>query len=169
MKLEEAINRINKIDWKRVGKVTGKDEMYLGYEYLKRIAKFIDEQNLNRKRLKPLLINVAFEMGYCSDKKYIDYCSMEVQKALIGYSVAAYNLNCYLQLVDYAEEDKELEQYLQIYEPLIQLIERGFLYSIREGGFMVYGVGFYPLHGWYERCLNASEKYIDRNNHRVSN
>ena len=36
MKLEEAINRINKIDWKRVGKVTGKDEMYLGYEYLKR-------------------------------------------------------------------------------------------------------------------------------------
>ena len=76
MKLEEAINRINKIDWKRVGKVTGKDEMYLGYEYLKRIAKFIDEQNLNRKRLKPLLINVAFEMGYCSDKKYIDYCEL---------------------------------------------------------------------------------------------
>lgn len=169
MYLKEAINRVNKIERKKADSVVEKYVGDLVYEYLRRMAGFVKEQNMSPYNVKPLFINVAFQLGDSSEKNYIKYCSLEIQKELTNTIVPEYNLNCYLQLVDYAEEDKELEQYLQIYEPLIQLIERGFLYSIREGGFMVYGVGFYPLHGWYERCLNASEKPIDRNNHMVSN
>ena len=160
MYLEEAINRINKIDWKKVKVETRKDEKDLGYEYLCRIAEFIDEHKLNKRN--PLFINIAFELGYGSDIKYIDYCNLAVQKSLIGYPVPEHNLNCYMQLADYADQNKEVVRYLQIYDPLIQLMELGFLYAYREGGFIIYGGGFYPLQGmWYERCLSASHKSID--------
>ena len=164
MYFDEAIERINKIDWKKVDCKTRRDERNLGYEYLCRVAMFINEQKLNKRN--PLFVNVAFELGYCSDKRYIDECNLEVQKALIGYPVPELNLNCYMQLADYADQNKEVVRYLQIYDPLIQLMELGFLYAYREGGFIIYGGGFYSLRGtWYERCLNASVQCIDNSNH----
>lgn len=156
----EAVNRINKIEWKEAEETTENYEMDLGHEYLRRMAEFINKQDLE-PNINPLFVNVASELGDRAETNYVEYCSLEVQEALINNSLPRYILNCYLQLADYVDHNKELERYLRIYEPLIQLLERGFLFAFREGGFMVYNVAFYPLRGeWYKRCLNAQPKSV---------
>ena len=46
-------------------------------------------------------------------------------------------------------------KYLDVYEPLINLIERGYLFEYADAGLMIYGSGLHPLNGWYERFVDA--------------
>ena len=63
---------------------------------------------------------------------------------------------CYLQLAKYSDQNPDAYKYMQVYEPLIQLLEEGFLFTYREGGLMIFGGGLYHLHHWYETYLNKN-------------
>jgi len=153
MYFDDAINRINRIEWKKSEDVMENAEKDLGYEYLRKMAEFVNEQEL-KPNVNPLLVNVASVLGDKSVMNYVEQCSSEVQESLTNNVLPKHILNFYLQLAHYADYNTEAERYLQIYEPLIQLLERGFLFAFKERGFMVYNVAFYPLCGWYERFLN---------------
>ncbi len=159
MYFDDAINRINKIEWKKLEEAMGDTEKDLGYEYLRRMAEFVNKQELP-PNINPLLVNVAFTLGDRTEINYVEQCSLEVQETLTNNVLPKHILNFYLQLAYYADYNTEVERYLQIYEPLIQLLERGFLFAFREGGLMIYNVAFYPLNGWYERFLNAQPKPV---------
>lgn len=64
-------------------------------------------------------------------------------------------LNFFLQLANYADNNKNAEPYMSIYDPLIQLLEQGYMFGFREAGLMIYNAGYYPLSGWYDRFVEA--------------
>ena len=59
----------------------------------------------------------------------------------------------YLKLSEFIDEKNILIKYLEIYNPLIRILERGGNYQYKEGGIMVQNSGLFPLHGWYEKFL----------------
>ena len=67
-------------------------------------------------------------------------------------------MNFYLQLSNYADSNEDAASYIQIYDPLIQLLEQGLIFAFREGGLMIYNSGYYPLSGWHDRFVEASPK-----------
>ncbi len=154
MNLENAIDRINKIDWNELGKPREGHDYFLAGDFLKRAAVFIKEQGI--KPINPLVLDVVAVLGDKEEINYIEYCSLEVKKALENRCTVSYVINSYLKLVDYVNKNKDVEAYLQIYEPMIQLLEMGYAYGYREGGLLFYNGGFFPLNGWYERFLDKS-------------
>lgn len=161
MHLKKAINRINTIEWGRLGGIIPPGpyndnmeyEAHLGYEYLRRMAGFIKEQNL--KPSNPLFINIAAVLGDKQETNNLAYCSLEVQYAVKDKSLLKTILNFYLQLANFADSNKNAALYLSIYDPLIQLLEHGLIFSYREAGLMIYNVSYYPLSGWYDRFVEA--------------
>lgn len=153
MYFNKAVNRINKIVWSKIESPIDNNEMYLGYEYLRRMAGFLKEQSL--KPINPLFINVASILGDKQENDYIEYCSKEVQDAVKDKALPKAILNFFLQLANYADNNKNAEPYMQIYDPLIQLLEKGYIFAFREAGLMIYNVGYFPLSGWYDRFVEA--------------
>ncbi len=152
MYLETAIKRINSIDWKRLGNSENKDDKNLGYEYLRGMAIFFRDQSLIPTN--PLFTNVASLLG---DKEIIDivnYCDTKAQEALRDKSLPKTIIMFYLQLAKYSDQTQNgVELYIHIYDPLIQLLEEGFIYAFKEGGLMIYNAKFYPLTNWYKNFL----------------
>ena len=153
MYFTKAVARVNNIVWSKSGKTLNNNVNHLGNEYLRRMAIFLKEQSL--KPVNPLCVNVASVLGDEEGTDYIEYCSVEVQSAVRDKTLPRMILNFYLQLADYSDYNKKAASYLQIYEPLIQILEQGFIFAFRDGGLMIYNVGYYPLSGWYDRFVEA--------------
>lgn len=155
MYFEEAVKRINKINWELFGEVVFDEKNLkvsgLGTEYLKNIALFFHEQHISP--INPLFANVAELLGYKEKVEIKNCCNIIVKEALKNKNLPKYIIECYLQLAKLADIDKKYEEYLKIYEPIICLIESGFNFGYKEGGWMIYRMGFYPLNTWYTRSL----------------
>lgn len=110
MYFNKAVDRINKIEWSKIGSSIDIDnnEMYLGYEYLRGMAGFIKEQSL--KPINPLFINVASILGDKQETDYIDYYSKEVQDSVKDNALPKAILNFFLQLANYADNIKMLSR-----------------------------------------------------------
>lgn len=151
MYYNKALDRINRIDWTPLGTRVGKDEQRMGFKYLCRMAGFVEEQSI--KPINPLLINIAKILGDVEEIDYVENCNVQTRTALKNKSTPRYIVNFYLQLAHYADENNDISVYLQIYDPMICLLEQGYSYGFREGGLMIYHADLYPLSGWYERFL----------------
>ena len=158
MYLDNAINRINKIEWKKSMVPVNKYKHHLGYEYLRRAAIFINKQEI--KPINPIFLNVASVLGDEEERNYLELCRPETIAALENKCAQRNMVVFYLQLANYVDKYGAEEEYLQIYDPMIRMLEEGTFYEFRDGGLMVYNVGLYPLHGWYDNFLNASPKEI---------
>jgi len=158
MYYEDAVNRINSINWEQLGKAENGNNTYLGYEYLRRIAFFFKEHSI---KWHPLFFNVAEYLGSKETIRVADCCDADAQEALKEGTMAEYVVSCYLQLAKYAEQKEEAAKFLSIYDPLIRLLEKGFYFGFREGGLLIYNGPFCPLNSWYERFLNAKPMDID--------
>lgn len=157
MYFNNAIERINKIEGRKLEDNLD-EQKKLGYEYLRRMAVFVHEKEL--KPINPLCINIATILGDSEDDEYIKYCSDEIQTALKNKILPKMIINFYLQLAKFADDNEQASLYLQIYEPMIRLLEQGAEYGFREGGLMIDNVMFFPLGGWYSRFLDAPSKEI---------
>lgn len=153
MYFENAIERINKINWNQLGNHVCQNEKNLGYEYLRRMAQFFNKQNL--KPINPLFTNVASLLGDNEIMNIMEYCNVDTNEALKDKSVMKAILMFYLQLAKYSDQNESAGIFLQIYEPLIQLMEDGFIFAFREGGFQINNAKFYPLNDWYARFLEG--------------
>lgn len=149
MYYNKALNRINRVNWLQLG--ICKDKQRKGFEYLCRMAGFVEEQSI--KPINPLFINIAKILGDEKEIDYVEKCSEETRTVLKNKCAITNMVNFYLQLAHYADENNEAQIYLQIYDPMIQLLEQGYDYEFREAGLMIYNVGLYPLSGWYERFI----------------
>lgn len=154
MYYKKAIDRINKIDWTLVGSRVGEDEQKMGFQYLCKMANFVERQHI--EPTNPLLINIAKILGDVDDNDYLEDCKEQVRVSLKNKTTPRYIINFYLQLAHYSDEKNEVATYLQIYDPMICLLERGYSYGFREGGLMIYHAEFYQLSGWYDIFINSN-------------
>jgi len=158
--LQEAIKRINDINWDEYGKKEPfEDSGRYANEYLRRSAIFFKETSLNPEN--PLHTNIAELMGYSYDEKtnILNLCSIEARNALTR-SFPSYIVEFYLQLSKAADSNSDMAKYLEIYEPAIRLIELGQKFAYKEKGFMIFDVGFLPMNDWYNRFVNREPQEI---------
>lgn len=158
MYLDNAISRINKIEWGKSRMPIDKYKHHFGYEYLRRIASFIKEQQI--KPINPLFLNVAAVLGHTTEQDYLEFCGIETRRFLENKCAQRNMVVFYLQLANYVDKNPEAEEYLSIYDPMIRMLEEGDSYAFRDGGLMIHNVGLYTLHGWYDRFVDAAPKEI---------
>ena len=149
MYLERAIERINNIDWDRVGTKTSVEDGNLGKKYLQRLAEFYSETLF--KRYPPLFSDIAWLMGdnrevnfenYYNDKTKEFLCKSIYQNKIIEY---------YLKLSQLADNNPKARKYINVYEPLIEIFEHGGSFNLRKNDLDIKNVIFIPLNNWFDK------------------
>ncbi|MCP1225523.1 hypothetical protein [Sebaldella sp. S0638] len=157
MNFKNAINRINNVNWNNFMKLGTKEDNLLVYEYLRRLAEFYDEKGITP--FGSLYFNAVNPGKECEiDLKLI--LEMEVVENLKYSHMMRNMISCYLELAKYSDEKPEYSKYLEIYDPLIRILERGGDILYRDGGLMVRNGSIFSLSGWYEFFKNAEPKDI---------
>ncbi len=151
MYLDNAVQRINTINWDIVGSNPSKTDTHLGYEFLRRLAQFFKEQSI--KPVPPLYANIANLLGDSEEVNISDYCNSEATKFLSENMFVGKIFGYYLQLAKYADKNPDAFIYFSVYEPLIKIIEKGGLFILRHLELDIAQVANFPLQGWYERFL----------------
>lgn len=160
MYLDEAILRVNNIKWDMVGTNVSKEEVDLGYEFLRRLANFFKDESI--KPIRPFAADIARLLGDADTEINIsDYCNSEVDNFL-GQNMSKKNIiQYYIHLAKYADEHPHAIKYLSVYEPLIRLLEKGGMYVLRLNELEIEKVCCFPLNGWYERFILKEPIDID--------
>ncbi len=171
MYFEQAIERLNRINWKNIGKerwAHENDNFVYGCEFLKRMAHFFKEHNEKNVKLLPFLIDIALylEKGTITLENVFDEeveeivmakCNENFKQAFGTFPLVARISACYLKLAMLSDEKEAYSAYLDVYEPLIQLFESGGGFRYCESGMSFFNSGLItPIHNWYE-------KWADRN------
>ncbi|MDT0126070.1 hypothetical protein Q9R46_25725 [Paenibacillus sp. RRE4] len=159
MYLKQAIARINNIDWSLVGGIASKVEADLACEFLRRLACFFKEEGI--RPIKPLVADIAKLLGDTEEVEVSDYCNSEVVEFL-GENIYVKNIiQYYLHLAKYAEERPETYRHLNVYEPLIKILERKGLFVLRINALDIVNGSHIPLEDWYENFVNMNSLEID--------
>ena len=156
MYLEKAVTRINKINWDNIGKLGDGLDGDLAYEYLRRTAKFYEKSLI--KPYPPFYLDVVKVLGYKFGEELFD---MDRSRLLPDHSIKNLSVTLmmleivkgYLKLSKFLDENPCYTEYLEIYDPLIRILERGGRFQYKDGGIMVQNSGLFPLYGWYEKFL----------------
>ena len=156
MRIEKSLNRINNINWNNYGKLGDRFDGDLVYEYLRKLAKFYKENPT--KPLAPFYVDVVRSLGFEFDRELTDISLSEffeekIVENLLTSRMAEYTIKGYIKLSKFIDENSDYTEYLEIYDPLIRVLERGGGYRYKDGGIMVQNYGLFPLHGWCEKFL----------------
>ncbi|CAH1224487.1 hypothetical protein [Paenibacillus sp. JJ-223] len=155
MYLDQAILRLNNINWSLVGTVSNKEDADVGYEFMRRLASFFKETQLAPK--PPGLANVANLLGDSEGEIEIAaLCNSDVVQFLSEDKNIQRMMQYYLQLARYADKNPDVHRYISIYDPLITLLERGGVFRITLRELVIKNGGTYPLNGWYERFFDKA-------------
>ena len=156
MYFEEAVKRINSIDWEKFGTNERRDEEGHVSKYLHRLEELIRECVEGTIPIHPLYCaNVAKYLGDTETVNIADYCSPIVLERTENHRLVQYVIEWYLQLVKYAECNEMAEKYVDVFDSLITLLESGRRFFNGDGGINVPGTGYWPLHGWYSRVVKG--------------
>jgi len=169
MDFNKAVERVNNIDWdKRKGKSLTPEEieLFTKYinEYLKKFAKYCKKEKIgimNGKYNPPYFISLSSNTSYTEkllDEKMeiLKYCSDEIRKRLVHGQVAKVMIMEYLHLAKMSDNENVQER-LDILEPMIKLIEEGILLTCRTTTFTVYKIGEFNLKNWVEEWSDCQE------------
>ncbi|AEV68224.1 hypothetical protein [Acetivibrio clariflavus] len=160
MYLDKVVERINKIKWHEVGMNFSKAQADVGYEFLRRLAKFFKDEAI--KPTSPLIANIASLMGDIDGNISIsDYCNTETVEFLENKLYTRYIIQYYIQLAKYADKEPKAIKYLSVYEPLIRLLEIGGLYVLTANELEIVHAAYYPLNNWYEKFVDVEPIDID--------
>ncbi|PAD71170.1 hypothetical protein [Paenibacillus campinasensis] len=149
MYLDKALQRINCKNWNVVGSNPSQSDTHLGYEFLRRLAQFFKEQS--QKPVPPLYANIAKLLGDEEVVVISDYCNKEAIEFLDDQKYVGKVFGYYLQLAKYTDKNPDAQIYLDVYDPLIRIIERGGLFILKLLELDI--VANLPLNGWYERFV----------------
>lgn len=153
MYLNQAITRINKVNWNEFGSNVSEENGKLAKEFLRRLACFYKAEF--QKPKTPVYSNVAYLLGDTNLKISIDeFCQKSTQDFLEKHGYIKFIVSFYIQLAKYVDEHPNYSEYLNIYEPLLVILENGGSFNINTMGIEIGGVGYIPLQGWYERFVD---------------
>lgn len=153
MYLEETISRINNIEWDEVGTKALVECAALGVKFLQRLANFYDKTS--NEPYPPLFSDVATVLGDTRKMDFEQYYN-DKTKEFLGKTIYQYKIfEYYLRLSRLADENFEAQQYLNIYEPLIEILERGGSFKLRKNDLEIEGITSIPLNNWFHRYRNV--------------
>ncbi|MGG0883432.1 hypothetical protein [Brevibacillus parabrevis] len=138
-KYDEALRRLNQIDWEKVGSVEEPWNMALVKEYIRRASVLIKTYSL--KTPYPFF-NAANALGFDMELDLDKVCPSltKVDNSLITAMCVSY-----LEWAILADkEEKHASQFADLYEPIIKLFEKGGKVNRRHGEILAGGQAF-PL------------------------
>lgn len=159
--VNNTIDRISNINWEKIGD-NHKDLSLLGYEYLRRLAYFFNENNL--KPINPMFASVVAcitKNYYLSTSKenFKKYCNQLVKNTL-KYSHNKNIIEYYFQVEFYPEDISIKKRYIDIYEPLIRIWELNGDFQISNLGIEIKHSGYFPTKNFYNNFKNKPQKDI---------
>ncbi|WP_128102034.1 hypothetical protein [Paenibacillus sp. DCT19] len=152
MYYDQAVTRVNQVNWNEFGTNVSKDNGKLVNEFLRRLASFYKAECQIPKT--PVYSNIAYLLGD-TDLKINIYglCNKSTNEFLEKHGYIEFIVSFYIQLAKYIDNHPEYSEYLKIYEPLLEIIESGGCFNINTMGIEIKGFGYIPLQGWYERYV----------------
>lgn len=165
--MQKYINRILNINWDSIGSNTDKNLHLLDYEFIRRISKFINDNNfkpISMIRFTSVVayLNNDFELIKYGEKIFEEY-STDIMKDKLKCSFGKYILGYYFQLIEYCIENPTAEKYLEIYEPLIKLWEiGGDINPDYHGNLEIKGVCAFPIRGYWIRFKDKPPRDISQ-------
>ncbi|QLG37700.1 hypothetical protein HW560_05995 [Paenibacillus sp. E222] len=151
--LTKAIERLSFISFEDTENSSLESSHVLIKEYLRRVNQLLNEMDASIDQYP--LFSFAKILGKAIDEKVYRVCSKLDTLGNPYVKVVCYG---YLEVSELADQGvDEAIQYIDLYEPMIKLFERGGSFIIRQGE-MVVGSSTYPLKYW--RHLNISVQDI---------
>lgn len=152
--LTKAIERLSSISFEDTEDSSLESSSHvLIKEYLRRVNQLLNEMDASIDQYP--LLSFAKILGKAIDEKvYRAYSKLDT----LGNPYVKVICYGYLEVSELADQGvDEAIQYIDLYEPMIKLFERGGSFIIRQGE-MVVGSSAYPLNYW--RHLNISVQDI---------
>lgn len=159
MYFEDSIKRINNINWEKLGTNQQKDEEWLMGKYLKRLETMIEEYGPGEIPIHPVICaNVAIYLGDTEGFNIREYCELIVWETVKNISMPRDVISWYLQLARYADSNEVAARYVNVFDPLIELLEKGWLFYYVDRGVAVSNTAYLPMYNLYHKALMRNER-----------
>ncbi len=150
MYVENAIIRLNNINWDAIGQNGHKKDMELGIEFLKKMAKFCKKNNITPNL--PFMTDLPSFFGKKTiDNVLLEQCNDTVKKIIKNPSFSTSVVNYYLRASLLKDEKEKEIDCIYVYEPIILLFEKGGNFIYKERGMSFINSGLIPLTNWFEK------------------
>lgn len=150
MYVENAIIRLNNINWDAIGQNGHKKDMELGIEFLKKMAKFCKKNNITPNL--PFMTDLPSFFGKKTiDNVLLEQCNDTVKKIIKNPSFSTSVVNYYLRASLLKDEKEKKIDCIYVYEPIILLFEKGGNFIYKERGMSFINSGLIPLTNWFEK------------------
>lgn len=151
--LNDAVNRISLINFEDERDNFCESHHILIIEYFRRVNAVLDTLSITSDKYP--IIRIASVLGKSLHVDIMKVCPMLKDINNLYIKAICY---CYLEISSLVDEGfDEAKEYVNLYEPIIKLLERGGSFSIRQGELLV-GTSAYPLSYWRE--LNIKKQDI---------
>ncbi|MGG3283317.1 hypothetical protein [Paenibacillus solani] len=152
--LDNAVSRINDIKWEEVGTIVSNEDADLACEFLRRLALFYKNECLRPQ--PPMFSNIAKLLGDTENELLISmYCNSRVLEFVANHQYIEKLFVFYIQLSIYVDKKPKYTEYLNVYEPLIRILERGGFFVIRPQELEIQNVKYIPLNGWFDKFVST--------------
>lgn len=162
VRLDSAIHRINKIDWGNIGYTDRKSDLILAKEYIRRAALFM-------KHISQDAQTALFRAADVYGRDFI----VDIDKVCPKVRELGVYTRCwckyYVEWAALADEGEPLVlQFIDLYEPIIMLYERGVILKMHHGCFdigvrnFIYlgpGIRSYAAEEPFDISDNALDRY----------
>ncbi|AKG36438.1 hypothetical protein [Paenibacillus durus] len=158
--LNQAIERLSSIHFESIGDKLRESHHILISEYFRRANAFIDTLSVPVDKYP--IFSVASVLG---KTLHVDISKVYPKLEEVNNLYIKALCYCYLEISALADEGvSEALKYVDLYDPMIKLFERGGSFSIRQGE-MVVGTSAYPLNYWRDLNIpikDISDSILDR-------
>lgn len=149
MYTENAIVRLNSINWDNIGQNGHEKDIELGVEFLKRMAKFCKKNNIIPTL--PFMTDIPSLLGKDTiSDTLLEQCNDSLKEIIKNPSFSTSIVNYYLRACALGNEEDKYIDCIHIYEPIILLFEKGGNFVYRERGMSFINSGLIPLTNWFE-------------------
>ena len=149
MYVEKAIERLNKIDWNKIGENGQEKDMELGVEFIRKMAVFCNEHNITPSL--PFMTDLSSFLEECSiDDEILDKCNSGVKNIIDSPTMSTSIVNYYIKACILSDKDVKYAACMNVYEPMIRLFEKGGNFVYRERGMSFINSGLIPLNNWFD-------------------
>lgn len=152
----KAIEWVNNTDFEKVKKIERANieyvnDMMLLKEYIRRVALFADFLSLN---IRNPIFNAASVIKNESEINFDIVCQKikNIESGVIRV-ICEYYIE-WSDLID--KKDNIAVKFSDLYEPALKILERGGMFGIRQGDFVIYGGGTFPVSAWRELAKDAT-------------
>ena len=151
MYTEKAIERLNNINWSDIGENGQEKDMEFGIDFIRKMAVFCKKNNITPSL--PFTTDLSSFLANCAiDDKILNQCNNEVRNIIKNPSFSTAIVSYYIKASILSDKDAKYTACMNVYEPIIQLFEKGGNFVYRERGMSFINSGLIPLpKNWVEK------------------